>query len=83
MAESPTTTHAKCSATSCPDSAADADRVTTLRLHLLAAEAERQGLMSEGQLARLLRLDRTELREILNTDELERGEGDGGIHGPE
>jgi Zn-dependent peptidase ImmA (M78 family) len=67
-----------------PDSyKADADRVTTLRLHLLAAEAERQGLMSEGQLARLLRLDRTELREILNTDELERGEGNGGIDGPE
>lgn len=39
----------------------------TLRLNLLAAEAYRQGLMSEGQLARLLRLDRIELREILDS----------------
>lgn len=44
----------------------DADRPTTLRLNLLAAEAYRQGLLSEGQLARLLHLDRIELREILD-----------------
>lgn len=62
---------------------ADADRPTTLRLNLLAAEAERQGLLSEGQLSRLLHLDRTELREILNSDELERGEGDDGTYGAE
>lgn len=55
---------------------ADADRPTTLRLNLLAAEAQRRGLLSEGQLSRLLRLDRVELREILGKDELERGEGD-------
>ena len=66
-----------------PDSyKADANRPTTLRLNLLAAEAERQGLLSEGQLARLLRLDRVELREILNNDDLGRG-GDGLIHGTE
>lgn len=59
---------------------ADADRPTTLRLNLLAEEAARQGLLSEGQLSRLLRLDRVELRQILSTDELERGEGDGVIH---
>lgn len=59
---------------------AEADRPTTLRLNLLAAEAERQGLLSEGQLARLLRLDRVELREILNNHELEGSEGDGVIN---
>jgi Zn-dependent peptidase ImmA (M78 family) len=60
---------------------ADADRPTTLRLNLLAAEAGRRGLLSEGQLARLLRLDRLELREILTTQELEGSEGDGVING--
>jgi Zn-dependent peptidase ImmA (M78 family) len=59
---------------------ADADRPTTLRLNLLAAEAGRRGLLSEGQLARLLRLDRLELREILTTQELEGSEGDGVIN---
>ena len=55
----------------------DLDRVGarqpgTLRLNLLAAEAHRQELMSEGQLARLLRLDRIELREILDSVDAER-----------
>ena len=55
---------------------AEADRPTTLRLNLLAAEAQRRGLLSEGQLARLLRLDRVELREILsNVDEGNDGDG--------
>jgi Zn-dependent peptidase ImmA (M78 family)/DNA-binding XRE family transcriptional regulator len=53
---------------------AEADRPTTLRLNLLASEAYRQELLSEGQLARLLHLDRIELREIL---ELEGSEADG------
>ncbi len=44
----------------------EAERPTTLRLNSLAAEAWRQGLLSEGQLARLLRLSRVELREILD-----------------
>ena len=47
----------------------------TLRLNLLAAEAYRQGLMSEGQLARLLRLDRIELREILDSVDAEEVDG--------
>jgi Zn-dependent peptidase ImmA (M78 family)/DNA-binding XRE family transcriptional regulator len=59
---------------------ADADRPTTLRLNLLAVEAERQGLLSEGQLSRLLRLDRVELREILGNDGVEGGEDDGVIN---
>ena len=47
----------------------------TLRLNLLAAEAYRQNLMSEGQLARLLRLDRIELREILDSVDAEGTDG--------
>jgi Zn-dependent peptidase ImmA (M78 family)/DNA-binding XRE family transcriptional regulator len=56
---------------------AEADRPTTLRLNLLAAEAHRQGLLSEGQLARLLCLDRMELREILDNLESEGMEAHG------
>lgn len=59
---------------------AEADRPTTLRLNLLADEVHRQGLLSEGQLARLLHLDRIELREILSNDETEGDEGDGVIN---
>jgi len=66
---------------SAPDAhKAEADRPTTLRLNLLASEAYRQGLLSEGQLARLLHLDRVELREILGNQELEGGEADGGTN---
>jgi Zn-dependent peptidase ImmA (M78 family)/DNA-binding XRE family transcriptional regulator len=56
---------------------ADADRPTTLRLNLLAAEAFRQGLLSEGQLARLLNIDRVELREILGGLDTEGSDADG------
>jgi Zn-dependent peptidase ImmA (M78 family)/DNA-binding XRE family transcriptional regulator len=56
---------------------AEADRPTTLRLNLLASEAYRQGLLSEGQLARLLHLNRIELREILGSQELEGSEANG------
>lgn len=55
----------------------EADQPTTLRLSLLAAEAWRQDLLSEGQLARLLHLDRLGLREILDNVEIERSEADG------
>jgi Zn-dependent peptidase ImmA (M78 family)/DNA-binding XRE family transcriptional regulator len=55
----------------------EADHPTTLRLNLLAAEAYRQSLLSEGQLARLLNLDRVELREILDSQEAEGLEADG------
>ncbi len=62
---------------SAPDAhKAEADRPTTLRLNLLAAEAYRKGLLSEGQLARLLHLDRIEVREILTSQELEGSEAD-------
>ena len=59
-----------------PDSIAS-ERPTTLRLDLLAAEAWRQDLLSEGQLARLLHLDRIALRQILDSAEVERSEVDG------
>lgn len=55
----------------------EANQPTTLRLNLLAAEAHRQGLLSEGQLARLLCLDRIELRELLDNQESEGMEADG------
>ena len=56
---------------------ADADRPTSLRLSLLAAEALRRGLVSEGQLSRLLRMDRVELRELIDGLETEGDEPDG------
>jgi Zn-dependent peptidase ImmA (M78 family)/DNA-binding XRE family transcriptional regulator len=55
----------------------EADRPTTLRLNLLAAEAYKQELLSEGQLARLLHLDRVELRELLHDMEAQEDEADG------
>ena len=56
---------------------ADAERPTTLRLNMLAAEAYRQELLSEGQLARLLHLNRIELRGILSGLEVEGSEANG------
>lgn len=61
--------------------AADAEKhfaaqPTTVRLNLLAAEAWERDLLSEGQLARLLCIDRVEVREILDSGESERGVAD-------
>jgi Zn-dependent peptidase ImmA (M78 family)/DNA-binding XRE family transcriptional regulator len=53
---------------------ADADRPLSLRLNLLAAEAYRRELLSEGQLSRLLHLDRVELRSLLDEPDSEGGE---------
>jgi Zn-dependent peptidase ImmA (M78 family)/DNA-binding XRE family transcriptional regulator len=58
------------------DAKAEADRPTTLRLNLLAAEAVRRDLLSEGQLARLLCLDRVELRALLDAYNAEDNEVD-------
>lgn len=55
---------------------ADADRPLSLRLGLLAEESWRQGLLSEGQLARLLHLDRIEVREMLDGLNIDEGEAD-------
>jgi Zn-dependent peptidase ImmA (M78 family)/DNA-binding XRE family transcriptional regulator len=56
---------------------ADADRPTTIRMNLLASEVYRKELLSEGQLARLLKVDRVELREILGDIDAEGSEADG------
>lgn len=55
----------------------EALRPTTLRLSMLAAEAHRRELLSEGQLSRLLKLDRLELREVLDDIESEGSDLDG------
>lgn len=49
-----------------PPGSRDAGWLVSLRLGLLAGEAHRQELLSEGQLARLLCLDRVELRQVLD-----------------
>ncbi len=56
---------------------AEADRPTTLRLNLLTAEAYKRELLSEGQLVRLLRVDRVELRDMLHDLELQEDKADG------
>ncbi|OKO83754.1 ImmA/IrrE family metallo-endopeptidase [Bradyrhizobium sp. NAS96.2] len=58
---------------------ADADRPTTLRLGLLAGEAWRRGMLSEGQLARMLHLNRVELRRMFDGLEIEGSEADGAL----
>ena len=55
----------------------EAAHPTTLQLNLLAAEAWRQELLSEGQLARLLHLDRLVVREILDGVGIDGSESDG------
>ena len=63
-----------------PDShKADADLPTTLRLGLLAGEAWRRGLLTEGQLARMLHIDRIELRRMFDGLEIEGSEADGAL----
>ncbi|MEX2048511.1 MAG: XRE family transcriptional regulator [Gemmatimonadota bacterium] len=57
----------------------DADRPTTLRLNLMAAEAVHRDLLSEGQLARLLQMDRVELRVLLDAYGAEGDEVDDGV----
>ena len=44
----------------------DADRPVSLRMSIMADEVWRRGLLSEGQLAKLLRLDRVDLRALLD-----------------
>jgi Zn-dependent peptidase ImmA (M78 family) len=48
---------------------ADAARPVSLRLGLLAREAWKKNLLSEGQLAGLLQLDRVEIRELIDAFE--------------
>ena len=51
-----------------------AEKPASLRLSLLAAEVKRRNLLSEGQLARLLCLDRIELRKMLDDADIEGSE---------
>ncbi|SER13409.1 helix-turn-helix domain-containing protein [Sphingobium sp. YR768] len=61
-----------------PDPAkTDAQRQVSHRLSLMAHAAWKRDLMSEGQLADLLRIDRLELRGIIDQIELEESELDG------
>jgi Zn-dependent peptidase ImmA (M78 family) len=63
-----------------PDShIVEADSPTSLRLGLLAGEAWRRGLLSEGQLARMLHIDRVELRQMFDGLEIEGSEADGAL----
>jgi len=55
----------------------DADRPISLRMSMMADEVWRRGLLSEGQLARMLRLDRLELRALLDGLDDEGSEADG------
>ena len=58
----------------------EAGRPTTLRLSLIAGQAWRRELLSEGQLMRMLHVDRVELRKMLDDLELEEGsEADGAL----
>ena len=54
----------------------DAGSPASLRLNMLAAEAWEKQLLSEGQLARLLQLDRVALRELLDALTEESAETD-------
>lgn len=62
-----------------PDDRQQAERAASARLGLMAAEAWRQELLSEGQLARLLQLDRVALRELLDTFSEEQADADGAL----
>jgi Zn-dependent peptidase ImmA (M78 family)/DNA-binding XRE family transcriptional regulator len=57
----------------------EAIQPTTLRLGLLAGEAWRRGLLSEGQLSRMLHIDRVELRRMFDGLEIEGSEADGAL----
>jgi Zn-dependent peptidase ImmA (M78 family) len=57
--------------------ARDAERTVSLRLHLLAAEAWKRGLLSEGQVAALLKIDRVEARELIDTYDADEEVADG------
>lgn len=60
-----------------PDAAkTEADRPTTLRLNMLAATAYERGLLTEGQIARLLHLSRFEVRVLLDGLEFEGSAAD-------
>ncbi|WP_457661110.1 helix-turn-helix domain-containing protein [Sinorhizobium medicae] len=62
---------------------ADADRLVSHRMSLMAHAAWKRELMSEGQLAELLKIGRVQLREIVDQIELEEKETDDLLKLPE
>lgn len=63
-------------------SRADAFQPVPLRLGMMAGEVWRRDLLSEGQIARLLQLDRVEVRELIDVLESERGASDATLRLP-
>ncbi len=59
------------------DAKADARRHTSMRMSMMASEAWRQSLLSEGQFARLLQIDRVDARALIDEFEAEGAEMDG------
>lgn len=55
----------------------DAERPVSLRLHLLAAEAWKRDLLSEGQVASLLKIDRVDARELIDAYDADEEVADG------
>ena len=56
-----------------------AERPASMRLGLMAAEAWRKDLLSEGQLARLLKMDRPSLRAMIDEFNEEQADADGAL----
>ncbi len=55
----------------------DGERSVSLRLQLLAAEAWKRGLLSEGQVVSLLKIDRVQARELIDAYEADEEAADG------
>lgn len=55
----------------------DAERAVSLRLHLLAAEAWKRDLLSEGQIASLLKIDRVQARQLIDAYDADEEAADG------
>jgi Zn-dependent peptidase ImmA (M78 family)/DNA-binding XRE family transcriptional regulator len=59
------------------DAKVDARRLISIRMGVMASEAWRQALLSEGQIARLLDIDRVDARNLIDEFEAEGAETDG------
>jgi Zn-dependent peptidase ImmA (M78 family) len=59
------------------DAKVDARRQISMRMGVMASEAWRQSLLSEGQIARLLHIDRIDARALIDEFEAEGAETDG------
>ena len=59
------------------DAKVDARRQISMRMGVMASEAWRQALLSEGQIARLLHIDRVDARTLIDEFEAEGAETDG------